>query len=510
MNSNQITIAQILAALSRHKFKSAMMFLLVMSMVAVAFLLWPRKFGSEGKLNVLLSGHNLTSVSPAAGTNGISIQDSRETEVRSVVELIKSRAVIDDVVREIGAEKILESPWDKFRINLPLPNFSSSDGGAEGMTQDEFRKNKRHEEAAKLLDRSMTVYSEKKTSIISIYFKARSARLAQKLADSVMAHTRRKQMDIHSISGSTGFYEDGFSSAKQERDKAISAQTDFRNELQVLSTADQRNTLSQVLSRLENDRISAETALAGAEKRVELLSTEVAKVDRMISVPKAGVEKKSFEDSRTEVFKLENELISARTKFKDSHPNIMRITEQLEMARKSLKEMDVDRVETASEPNPVYDSVNISYVNAMVDRDAGRATLDDVNLKVEKSKKDLVALNDAEIKAGDLQLDVDVANQRLEVYKSKIAQVQALSEFDICEVSVLQPGNLVVKHISPKGKLIAPLGVALSMLAALGTALYFERNHLSAALGEEEVEQILELPVLVTLPRVYSSRNMVN
>ena len=80
----------------------------------------------------------------------------------------------------------------------------------------------------------------------------------------------------------------------------------------------------------------------------------------------------------------------------------------------------------------------------------------------------------------------------------------------ISDIVVVQKPTLSVKHVSPKGALVMPLGAMVGLFAAVAATLYFERNHLSPTLDESEIEQVLDLPVLVTLPRVYSSRNMVN
>ena len=122
-------------------------------------------------------------------------------------------------------------------------------------------------------------------------------------------------------------------------------------------------------------------------------------------------------------------------------------------------------------------------------------------------------MNTAEVEADQLQRNVDVARQYLSIYTQKRGESKAMSlldELNISDVVVAQEANFVVKHVSPKGSLILPLGFICALIAALATALFFDRNHLSATLNEGEVEQVLDLPVLVTLPRVYSSRNMVN
>ena len=86
MNNNPLTIAQIFGALTRHKFKAFFAWLIVIALIVLAFLAWPRQYGSEGRLYVQM-GRNNTGISPTTGSASISIQDTRETEIRSVLEL---------------------------------------------------------------------------------------------------------------------------------------------------------------------------------------------------------------------------------------------------------------------------------------------------------------------------------------------------------------------------------------------------------------------------------------
>ncbi|MEM7455860.1 MAG: hypothetical protein AAF456_16015 [Planctomycetota bacterium] len=513
MDSNQITIAQMLGACQRHKFKSFMTFLLVLVVVAAGFLIWPRKYSSEGQMNVQLVARDSISVNPASGNETVSIQDTRETEIRSAVEVIQSRAVIEAVVEEIGADEILKSPWDDLiPIQLPeisLPEFSSG-GGDGGMTAEEYKEAKKRHLAARRLEKDMKVVSEKKTSIISITIKARNASLAQRLVDSIMEHAKLKMQEANSVLGSTEYYNTKFEEQQLLLEEAIASQVEFRNRRQSLSLGGDRATLQGIITRLENDLITAETALVGASQRVEKLELEIAEIEETISVPTSGVEKKSYEDSRTELFKLEGRLAEAIGTFNENHPRVEQIQRQVDEYRATLAELEGERTEYETAQNEVYDAVNISLVEARADQDAAQATLDDVVAKMENARTRLVALNDAEIEADRLQRNIDVQRDYISIFQRKRGESKALDEFDIDPLVVFQPATLVVKHVSPRGSIIAPLGVMLALLCALGTALYYERNHLSGTLGEDEVEQILELPVLVTLPRVYSSRNMVN
>ena len=107
---------------------------------------------------------------------------------------------------------------------------------------------------------------------------------------------------------------------------------------------------------------------------------------------------------------------------------------------------------------------------------------------------------------------MEIANQEMDIFVRKRTESTVIDELDqrsISDVVVAQKANFVVKPVSPKGSLFIPFGGIVSALFAIATALYFEKDLLSGHLSEDEVEQILQLPILVSLPTVPSQRNMV-
>jgi len=182
MSANaQLTLTQILSAIFRHKFKSVLVFLLVMVMVLALFVVWPRKYGSEGRLYVQRGGTS-RAVSPIVTNSGVVVQDSHETEIRSVMEIIKSRAVAEKVVDEIGADEILKSPLDGLLPEISMPSFlKSADSKVKGITSEEYEKLKIRERAIQKVNKSLIIYAEKQTSVISVYAKGTSPELAKRL-----------------------------------------------------------------------------------------------------------------------------------------------------------------------------------------------------------------------------------------------------------------------------------------------------------------------------------------
>lgn len=509
---NQLTVAQLLSALNRHRFKAFVAWSMVMAIVLAAFLIWPRKYASEGKLYVQL-GRIATGISPTGGSSSISVQDTRESEVRSVVEIISSRAVIEAVVDEIGAERILASSFDAWlpNISLPIPDFSGSGDGK--IAAEEYKRLKTRELAAKELEDAVTIHAQKKTSVISVYARSTSADLAREIVNSMFNHTRRVHLKIHAVDGSTLFFDEQFVEQENKVVQAVKNLADFRNSYKVLSIGAARENLQQIVSKLDNEVLDAEVEVSQMAKRLESLRKGMNSTDKQMAMPTSNMESKAFEDSKHMVFQLQSERERLVSTYSSIHPEVTRIDNQLKQVRQSLKSMSNGRTESAMTSNPIYEDLKIEMVRTEAGYAGAEARLAHLKKKQNSREATLAKMNEAEVYADQLLRDVDIARQELGIYSQKRGEAKAMSIMDkrgISDIAVLQSPTLNVKHISPKGSLILPLGAMMGLMAALAAALYFERNHLSPTLNESEIEQVLELPVLVSLPRVYSSRNMVN
>ena len=202
----QLTLTQIISAILRHKMKVLMVFMLVMVLIVALYVIWPRKYASEGRLYVQRGG-NTTGMSPITSNSGVTVQDSHETEIRSVLEIVRSRAAVEATVDEVGVEDILKSPFDNLIPSISLPSFLQSGKSVDGLSTDEYKRLKRREAAIEKLFQDMIVYSEKKTSVISVYIKASSPQLAQRMVQRMFDETQLIYNSSHATKGSTIFFE---------------------------------------------------------------------------------------------------------------------------------------------------------------------------------------------------------------------------------------------------------------------------------------------------------------
>ena len=508
--NQQVSLSDILSSVINNRSRVLMTFVAIMIMVMLAYLVWPRKYGSEGRLFVQL-GKTGTGMDPTPGGQSISIQDSRETEVLSVAELVKSRAVVAKVVEAVGPDGILKSKFD-FLTSIPMPNLSFG-GNESGISKEEYEKLKRFELACKKLEQELVVSTEKKTCVISVYCTANAPLLAQKIVSCILKETQTKHLEVNSVSGSKAFFEDNFEDKQSSLVAAQTVLSKFRNEHGFLSISGAVNTQQAVINKLEVELIDADVLLKQAESRLTNIRKQMADINQTISIPTRGVEKLSTEESRTELFKLETELKRQEQLLSHNHPRLLLLKESVESLREQFDVMPSDRTESKDQFNPVFEKVKVSLVNAIADEKSARSRLQNLQKKHDLAVEKLVKLNGLAVEAGQRNRDVDIAQRELEVFIQKRAEATIIAELDqtnVSDVVIAQAATLPVKHHSPRGSLMLPAGMVLGMLGALAMALFLDRNRFGNALRSDDIEAELDIPVLVTLPRVQSVRSMVS
>ena len=384
---------------------------------------------------------------------------------------------------------------------------------SDGLSREEFARLRTRDKAMKEIQDSMVINIEKKTSVISIYATAGSASLAQKIVDALMRFTREKHLEVHSLGGSTRFFDEEFKRHQKLVNEAIDAQTNFRNQLGVLSLGGARNSLQEIISRLENDLLTAEVGLSEAEERVAKLELELKEIGQKIAVPTRGIESQSYENLVSELTRLKTQRARLLATRNEGNPEVRKVNEAIRVAEDNLKDLKSERTQSVLQTNPVFEQIQTSLVQARVGRSAMASRLKNTRTKLAEAKVRLENLNSSQRNSEQFQRNIDIAKQYLATYATKRGEVQILDELDrqrISDVVVAQDASFMVKHVSPKGSLVVLFGAFVGGLLSLALALYLDRNNLSGTVGEDEVEQVLDLPVLVTLPRVFSNRNMVN
>src|SRR5690606_32783272 len=182
----------------------------------------------------------------------ISLNESRESEINSVLEILRSRALFEITVDRIGPARVL-----------------GGDALEEGVTAAEVAKYR--ERAIERLAKSSQIYAVRRSSIISVSCKARSPELAQEIVRTLMDAYLERHLDANRTAGSLPFFTE---QAELLRTQLVEAEAELlrrKNGMKLTSVEGERANLLAAIASVDADILTTERERAGsAARRQEL------------------------------------------------------------------------------------------------------------------------------------------------------------------------------------------------------------------------------------------------
>jgi uncharacterized protein involved in exopolysaccharide biosynthesis len=485
-------------AFYRHKGKMLAVFCTIMALFVVGLIVYPRSYTSEARLFVRL-GKESVSLDPTATIHEtIQVNESRESEINSELEILRSRALLEDVVNQLGADEIL-STSDKAEaglvdsLMLPVQAVSTWLNGAVSA----------EEKAITKLEKSIGISSPRKSSVLVVSSKARDPRQAQKILESFLGAYQVRHGKANRIAGSYDFFVTQTNLLNEQLTKAKEDLRDAKSEDGVASIEGQRaNVEAQAnsieVAMLENQRLlSAEEAKVTALKKT-LNELPAMQLDEQLELPSAAAD-----TMRNELYLVQIKEKEASSRFTALHPTVIALRKQVEETRKILANEEGRASHSTKRLSPVHQSVQTELATTEALAAAHRAQSESLKSQFEAVQTKIRALNDDELRITDLSLKAKVLEESYLKYATNREQARidsALETGRVSNVNVVQPPSYVAKASSPLAKMTLAMGFLVALAGAVLVALvaeYFDRSLRSA----EQIENELGLPVLFSVPR---------
>jgi uncharacterized protein involved in exopolysaccharide biosynthesis len=499
-----ISIQQLATAVKRHKMAGLLTFLVVMVAVVAAWQCLPRKYGSEGRMVVRLGRANLDMNATADSARMVSIQDTRETGIRSVMDLVNSQAVLGRVVDSVGPRQILENT-----IELPLPQRPVAEGaGAAGLSDKEYRQHRLREKAIKRLASELQVTSEKNSANIEIFCTGATPRLAQQIVDEVMKNVQQTHVQVHAVNRSRSHFDRELAAREAELTRCQAALEEFATKHGFLSVDDARTTLNRVIDKLENDLVDTSVNLRQSQAMVAEMKRQASAIEVEFEMPRTGMEKQVTAEAQQQLYQRIAEKARLLASYNESHPKIVQINSEIERLRQEVGEMPEERVEQAT-VHPVYEQLKVALVKESAMVQALQERLGQIHQKLAEKRERLAGLNALKTESMGLQRQIDVAQIAFDNYARKSNEARMADELDkeeISDIVIQQPATLVLRKVSPRGSVMLPVGFLFATACGLLVAIFADRKNLLALSTPEEIEEALDIPVLASIPRVRASR----
>jgi uncharacterized protein involved in exopolysaccharide biosynthesis len=280
--------------------------------------------------------------------------------------------------------------------------------------------------------------------------------------------------------------------------------SDVDNNLKILSGLDsQLDANTQILSRAEQDESFAEALLAQelAAWRASRLSPNLPSL-------------------REELITLKDQLISLQSRYTSDHPDVLKTKSDIARVEAELKELGANANSAAPPDNDQarIEPEHVLRLRHQIHEDEGaiaRATQEHTRLTtlIDSYRSRLALSPDVEEQYKQLTRDSETAHaiyDGLLTDKNK-AEMQAELEHEQQgeQVKLLDAANLPDSPSFPIRWMFALGGVAAGLALGLGLVLLFEVRDKSIR-TESDVIEVLDLPMLASMPWAHSSGNEAN
>ncbi|MFH5804243.1 GumC family protein [Alienimonas sp. DA493] len=453
-------------------------FVVVMGLAFVGLAFAPREYGSEAKLFVRV-GRESIGLDPTATTGQtFSLQESRKTEINSVLDVITTREVFERVADRVGPEVILEqggwSPAD------PIFGLLAAATGGDGGDADPQREAlEEREKAVRVLFRAFDVSSAEESSVIDVTCRADSPELARTLLTEFLGAFQSVYLEMFR-SGSFEFFEEQVALLGERHDAAGERLRDAKDAIEATTVEGRRTALQHqleqtddrlLLALAERDAKTAErTALREAIAAL-LTGDETAGAGAAVA---SGSADDAADALRKQVDGLrlrEQELLASYT---ERHPDVAAVRDRLAAAETLLAAARGPGDASAVSTNPTLQGLHLRALEEQAAGEALDRRIQTIKTQREELLADLKDLNAREAEIERLQRETDLLAAKYGEYSERLEQARMnreLADGRITNVKVAQPPTLVFKPVSPNKPLVAILAFLLASGGAVALGL---------------------------------------
>jgi polysaccharide biosynthesis protein PslE len=483
-------------ALGRHWKLAAIAFAAGCFLALVGTLLMPRSYYSEARLFVRFGRENR--IDPTAdGGQMVAVSETRESEINSLIEIFKSRAILDRVVEELGPQYILSG-----RAKT-VPAKASAAGAQVTQPQPSQPPSYAHQQAVLQLEREVSVWSPRKTNTINVSCKAKSPAIAQQLVAKLVEVFLAEHVRVHHTAGSYEFFVAQTGVSQKSWQAAAARFRDVKNKLGIVTIEGKRKELEGQIGDIANKLLTNEADLRTAEAKIASLKKLIEQLPATIVTQKVDGPNAAFDGMRQTLYQAEAREQEMASKMQDNHPQLIAIRQQVVDLRAILADQPIQRLLATEAANPTRQAMDLALANEQSSADSLRGRGRELLALRDKLQGELRKLNAHEGEVNQLQQAVELAEARHKDYAQKLEQARinrSLDEDRISSLNIVQPASYVAKSTGPRRLYVLVLGLMFAALSSIGAAL--AAAYLNPVfITMNDLNQLLDLPLVGTLPR---------
>ncbi|MCM2375143.1 GumC family protein [Aporhodopirellula aestuarii] len=503
----------------RRKTKVALFFFSTVALVGCVTLMTPKTYTSDARLFLRLGREN--AALDATATLGehpvVMMPQSRQAEINSVVELLKSKQLYQAVVEEVGAEPILERDY------VP-PGESSGEveeetwiAGAIGSTMSlltswgVLNDLPREERAVIELQKDVDVEAFEESNVITLSFESYSPELAQSVVDSLVRNYIHEHVRLHRSVGTHRFLAEQTEVIHSELVDRQEELESLKNKTRVLSSDLHRGKMVERIAELESQLLHAEAEATSLKTEVDHLARGLSSLSSTQTVSETvGAGNEGADGMRQELFRLEMAYQDLLATYKEPHPKVQQMNERLEQSRKVLAAAELGRREMVSGPNQVYQETSVALMLKRPALAAAEARVAKLKEQIEAFQVDLDHFISDELQFARLDREISILDGNYRKYAVNLQRAridEMMKAEELSNVSVAQAASLNLKPAKPNKAINLLLAIFLGAAGGIAMAVLLEYRHPTLS-SSNDIEMVLGLPVISSVPKLAAAERL--
>lgn len=488
MQHLEFTLADAVRGVLERKVMVAKVFAATLVVVGVATLLTPRSYYSEAKLFARLGREN-AGMDPTATLGEhpvISVPVDREAEINSYVELLNSKQLIEQVVDQVGALRILkrgvkavESPTGAEPVteSASVLDYAFGALGALGVTNNIPLR----ERAVIALRKQIEVRPIDKSHVLSITYETHSPELAQEVVDRLIEAYLENHAALHRTNDAYSFLKSQTDSIRTELEKAEDALRVLKDRSGLLSIDGGRNVQETRLATIDDELLRTAAEIASLETVVAELETRMKQLpETKVVASKTGVGNEGVDGMRQQLYGLELERNALLARHKPAHPLVSQVERRLSQAKLSLAAEETRRTENTMGPNAVYEKTKSELILKRAELAAHQSRMEELKSQRQTVTDSAKAFTGDEIEYARLERLISIKEADYRKYAQNLAQAKIDHDLELQSISnieIAQPATLNYKPSFPDKLVNLLAGIALGIFNGIGLAVWLEYRH---------------------------------
>jgi uncharacterized protein involved in exopolysaccharide biosynthesis len=458
-----------LQAMRRQRWPMFWAFVVVVALTIAYLVVAPKGYTSEARLFVRLGRESVT-LDPTATTGKvIDLQESREVEINSVFELIKSRAVMEQVVDTLGTDMILRRD----------PDASSSALGDLVSQFNIFAPYDLRDEAIRVLNKNVKAEVVKKSNIIKISCDAHSPELARDIVATLVSRARETHGRVNRTAGSHEFFITQTAQMGEKLRGLEEELRDLKTSSGISSLDNQRTGHLRMIQDLQDRLLVAQSALASADAEAEMRRTTLRGLPEAIIVGQSvGLPNTAEARLRESLYTLqvkEKELLS---KYTDKFPEVIHMRAQIAEVQ-SLLEESPEAPQVTHGVNEAHQEVKLAMFKQTASAAALKAEATSLTAHLATARDELKQINEHELQMVRLQRQIDLETANYMKYAENLEQAridQELANERISNLNLSQEPSYSITPTRPVPSRTLAMGLLAAVAASIGVGLL--RDHM--------------------------------